>query len=416
MDVLLDPRTGLVTRLVARRSHAVLHTVTAELAATGRFAHTLGNPLAGGASFTDPGRARRRALGEAAERYAGHLVPHARLRHATWHDLTDAGEAAVDPDRLALYSPAQHARPGFPFAGLRRDDSLAWVIGQADGGRPVWVPASLVWLAPGEHTLVRGRPAHLPIAAGIAAGPTLEAARRSALAEVLERHALATAWHGGAAFPSMEGPALPVPAGAALAWHAVPNALGVPVVLCAATTPGGLLGVGCAAMSIEPAKSDGSVGSVASLESAGAARSAAAEALRSLDALAEVAGGVPEWERPAGPLMPHREDRRYLDSYAPDLSDATDLLCTLQLLADGRVAAAVRDRLGRGTAETPSTALDLEVITVDLTTPDLAVLGLHVARVVVPGLRSTGPAAYPFLGAGAEPLPGHVERSPVPHV
>ncbi|WP_061300720.1 YcaO-like family protein [Herbidospora cretacea] len=390
MDASLDPRTGLITRVETRRSHAVLHTVTAELAATGRFAHPLGNPLVGGASFGDPGRARRRALGEAVERYAGHLVPEARLRHATWHDLDDA----VDPDRLALYSPAQHDRPGFPFAGLRRDDVLAWVAGRSDDGRQVWVPASLVWLSSGAHTLVRARPAHLPIAAGIAAGPTPEAARASALAEVVERHALATAWYGGAAFPLVEGPPLPVPAGAELVWRSVPNALGAPVVLCVASSPDGLIGVGCAA---------------------GSARSAAAEALRSLDALAEVIDGVPEWERPAGPLMPHRSDRRYLDSYAPDLSDATDLLCTVQLLADERVATAVRDRFDGG-APPGRPSLDLEVITVDLTTPDLAALGLHVARVVVPGLRSTGPAAYPFLGAGADPLPSPVETLPVPHV
>ncbi|TKK85189.1 hypothetical protein FDA94_26285 [Herbidospora galbida] len=392
MDVLLDPRTGLVTRMETRRSHAVLHTATAELAATGRFGHPLGNPVVGGASFGDPGRARLRALGEAAERYAGHLVPEAGLRRATWHDL----DAAVDPDRLALYSPDQHDRPDFPFAGLRRDDVLSWVPGRAGDGSPVWVPASLVWLSSGEHALVRGRPAHLPIAAGIAAGPTPEAARASALAEVLERHALATAWHGGAAFPLVEGPPLPAPIGAELTWRSVPNALGAPVVLCAASTPDGLLGVGCAT---------------------GSSRSAAAEALRSLDALAEVAEGVPEWERPAGPLATHRSDRRYLDSYAPDLSDATDVLCTLQLLADQRVSSAVRDRLAAdGVAGAPSTAPRLDVITVDLTTPDLAALGLHVARVVVPGLRSTGPAAYPFLGAGADPLPAHVERLPVPHV
>ncbi|WP_062428472.1 YcaO-like family protein [Herbidospora daliensis] len=391
MDALLDPRTGPVTRLETGRSHAVLHTATAELAATGRFAHPLGNPLTGGASFGDPARARLRALGEAAERYAGHLVP-ADLRRATWHDL----DAAVDPDRLALYSPEQHARPGFPFAGLRRDDVLSWTPGRTGDGKRVWVPASLVWLPAGEHSLVRGRPAHLPIAAGIAAGPTLEAARASALAEVLERHALATAWHGGAAFPLADGPPLPAPAGAELTWRSVPNRPGAPVVLCAAVTPDGLVGVGCAT---------------------GSARSAAAEALRSLDALAEVAAGVPEWERPAGPLRPHRADRRYLDSYAPDLGDATDVLCTLQLLADARVASAVRDRLAGGVPSgTPSAAPDLDVITVDLTPPDLAEVGVRVARVVVPGLRSTGPAAYPFLGAGLDPLPGRVERLPVPHV
>jgi ribosomal protein S12 methylthiotransferase accessory factor len=46
----------------------------------------------------------------------------------------------------------------------------------------------------------------------------------------------------------------------------------------------------------------------------------------------------------------------------------------------------------------------LQAIAVDVTTPDVLSCGLHVARVVVPGLRCTAPAAFPFLGAS--PLTG----------
>ncbi|MFF3444910.1 YcaO-like family protein [Streptosporangium sp. NPDC002721] len=407
-----DERSGLVTRLLPGRSHGVLHTATAVLADTGAFAHPLGNPTVGGASFGDPARARARALGEAAERYAGHLIPRSRLRRDSWERLTADGHDAVDPAALALYTPAQHERPGFPFAGLRRADAVDWVAGRAGDGGVVWVPACLVWLAPGEHATARGRPVHLPVAAGIAAGPTARAAGAAALAEVVERHALATAWHGAHAFPALDAPPLPRPVGARLRWYAVPNLLRAPVVACLAESDG-LLGVGCSL--------------AGSAEASG--RKAAAEALRSLDALREVISGIPEWERPLGALMPHREDRRYADSYAADLSDATDLLCTLQLLADPRVAGAVRDRFltpGPPPVPEPPGARDwnagralaahgLRPITVDLTTRDLAASGLAVARVVVPGLRSTAPAAFPFLGDGADPLPGTREPLPVPH-
>ncbi|WP_204030307.1 YcaO-like family protein [Sinosporangium siamense] len=401
--------------MARRRSHGVLHTTTALLADTAAFALPPGNPTVGGASFSDPARASARALGEAVERYAGHLVAGSRLRRDTWERLTEAGEDAVDPETLALYGAAQYERPGFPFCGLRRTDAADWVAGRDGDGGTVWVPASLVWLAPGEHATVNGRPTHLPIAAGIAAGPTLRAAAAAALAEVLERHALATAWHGVSGFPRLPGPPLPLPAGARLSWHAVPNLLRAPVVLCLARSDDGLLGVGC---SLSP--------------TAGAsARKAAAEALQSLDALAEVVAGIPEWERPRGALMPHRADRRYADSYAADLSDATDLMCTLQLLADPRVAEPVAARIltppPYGEASVSGAGQDLwdpypaladrglRPITVDLTTPDLASAGWAVARVVVPGLRSTGPAAFPFLGDGADPLPAVRDLLPVPH-
>ncbi|RAY16810.1 hypothetical protein DPM19_01185 [Actinomadura craniellae] len=406
---LLDPRCGPVRSVETGRSHGVLHTATAELAATGAFALPLGNPVVGGTSWTGPAEAARRAIGEAAERYAGHLVPARRLVRSGWRRL---GSRAVDPAALALYSPAQHGRPGFPFAGLRRDDPVFWVAGRTAARERRMVPASLVWLAHGEHAGTRGRPPHLPIAAGIAAGPTPAAARSAALAEVVERHALATAWYAHRAFPPLPPLPVPLPEGVRLSWHRVPNLVGAPVVLCAARAGGERLGVGCA---LVPDAAD---------PVAAAGAKAAAEALVSLDTLDAVIGGIPEW---SAVLKPRRDDRRYADSYRPDLADATDLVCTLQLLADPRVAGAVAARLatgrpggrwrpGRIDLDAALTARGLAAVAVDITPPDLARLGLAVARVVVPGLRSTGPAAFPFLGDGAEPLPPDPERLPMPHV
>ncbi|WP_307962021.1 hypothetical protein [Salinispora arenicola] len=139
-----------------------------------------------------------------------------------------------------------------------------------------------------------------------------------------------------------------------------------------------------------------------------------------------VANGVVDWQ----PLHAHRRDRRYADSYAADLSDVTDIVCHAQLLADPRVAAAVTARLATG-GPTPErhgwattgpdldaalAAVDLTPLSVDLTTPDAAVAGYRVVASVVSGLRSTAPAAFPFLGPGAEPLPDRPCLLPVPHV
>ncbi|MGQ0772809.1 MAG: YcaO-like family protein [Pseudonocardiales bacterium] len=359
-----------------------------------------GRPTVAGASWADPAVAHEAALGEAVERYCGHRVASGSTMD-TWHGLRERGLPAVDPAALALYRPGQPT----PFAGLTRDDKIAWTVGTTPDGATTWLPATLCSLSP----IDQDRPAHLPISAGIAAGPTLEWARAAALAEVVERHGLATAWHGGYALPVLHRR---VP-GWAGELRAVPNRFGAPVVIAVARRDG-LLGIGCA---------------LGTDLGAGAAK-AAAEATQSLRTVQVVAAGVPAWERPDGPLAAHRTDRRYLDSYAPGWADVTDIICHAQLLADPRIVRTVSARLAGGTAPPvghtwSDVGLELDTalatqgfvpLTVELTTPDVATAGYAVARVVVPGLRSTAPAAFPFLGDGADPLPAHPCLIPLPHV
>ncbi|TDB76955.1 YcaO-like family protein [Micromonospora sp. KC723] len=389
-----DRRTGLVTALHHERLPVGLHVTHADLAWLGPAG---GRPTVSGSSWTCPDAATAAALGEAMERYCGHRAPGPTLVD-TWHGLTAAGHQAVDPRLLALYGPHQEV----PFTGLDRDDRVAWVAGADPHRARVWVPASLCTLAPPGI----GPAPHLPVAAGIAAGRTAAWARAAALAEVVERHALATCWHAGTRFPLLRQT---VP-GFAGTLRAVPNLLSAPVVLAVVEDHDGLLGVGCALAA----------------DAERAAAKAAAEACQSLRIVRLVADGALDWQ----PLRPHRTDRRYADSYAPDLADATDIVCHAQLLADPRVAEAVARRLAGGEPvperhgwastgpdlDTALAARGLTALAVDLTTVDVAALGHTVVRVVVPGLRSTAPAAFPFLGAGAEPLPDRPCLLPVPHV
>ncbi|TDB73103.1 YcaO-like family protein [Micromonospora sp. KC721] len=392
--MITDGRTGLVTALHHERLPVGLHVTHADLAFLGPAG---GRPTVSGASWTCPDAATAAALGEAMERYCGHRTPRPTTVD-TWHGLTARGEHAVDPRRLALYRPDQ----AVPFTGIDRTDQIAWVAGSDPHRARVWVPASLCVLAPPDT----GPAPHLPVAAGIAAGPTRQRARAAALAEVVERHALATCWHAGTRLPLLRQT---VP-GFTGALRAVPNLLSAPVVLAVVADHDGLLGVGCALAT----------------DAATAAGKAAAEACQSLRTVRLVADGALDWQ----PLRPARADRRYAASYAPDLSDVTDIVCHAQLLADPRVAETVTGRLAggepvpehhgwAGTGPDLDAALaahGLTAFTVDLTTADVAALGHTVVRVVVPGLRSTAPAAFPFLGAGAEPLPERPCLLPVPHV
>jgi ribosomal protein S12 methylthiotransferase accessory factor len=118
---------------------------------------------------------------------------------------------------------------------------------------------------------------------------------------------------------------------------------------------------------------------------------------------------------PDGHLHPWRADRAYRRSYAPDLNDATDLMCQLQLSLDPALHPALLARLHSGPtidleavgAPGPRTrteilerlaASGLRAVSVDVTTSDVRSLGWHVARVVVPGLLPNTPPAFPALG------------------
>jgi ribosomal protein S12 methylthiotransferase accessory factor len=412
---LIDERTGIVPTFRTGLLADGLFDAAAVLCETAHFGLASGAPAASGTSWTDSAAAGRAALGEAVERYCGHLVQTEQLQWGSHLELEGRGRDAVDPATLALYRPGQLARPGFPFAGIGPRERIAWVEATDRARRPVLVPASLVWLAPARHSAgPDGRQLHLPVNAGIAAGSTLDEARRAALLEVLERHSLAQAWHAGATFPAVSARAGATGDGAEL--RVVPNRFGLPVALALRRHADGTVACGCGAATTWGA----------------AAAKAVAEAAVSAATTALVAAGPTPWARPSGPLAPHRADRRYLRSYRPDLSDATDVTCHLQLLLDPEMTAAVESRLGEPSPGRPraSPPADTDVpwleaalekagfrpLTVDLTTPDVAACGMVVARVVVPGMRATGPAAFPFLGDGLDPLPARPCLLPVPHV
>uniref|UniRef100_UPI001C3F2CB2 YcaO-like family protein n=1 Tax=Herbidospora sakaeratensis TaxID=564415 RepID=UPI001C3F2CB2 len=142
----VDPRTGVITRLDRVPPEpwwpAGLDVCTASVAAISGFLPWPADRVATGTAFHDPERALAGAAGEAIERYCGNFVP-AGLRRATYTDLVAAGENALDPATLALYSASQYAEPGCPFVPFTADLPVLWIRGATLEGPPVWVPASL---------------------------------------------------------------------------------------------------------------------------------------------------------------------------------------------------------------------------------------------------------------------------------
>jgi ribosomal protein S12 methylthiotransferase accessory factor len=423
---LVDARTGLITSLARQPADPRLpfawvgHGATVSRA--DRFAPWRADGFGFGASAGDPLPARLAACGEAVERYCGNAVPE-RLVRGSHASLTAGGARAVDPEELALYSPAQHAAPGFPFRPFTRHDEVLWAPGTDlhDGG-PVLVPASLAWLDVVHGSRAGEVPRHSLAYSGIAAGSDAPMAVRNALEELWERDATAIWWASGASTRRLDDDGR---ISGALGWAEDPQAPHVRLRLLEipSESPAPVV-----AAFLEEEHDDGSrmvaFGSACRSTPEQAATKALVEALGLLqltrqlvDPASEVwravrAGGIEEHV-----FLPFRADRRYLDDAGPGYARLTDLPPVAQLHLDPRMNGSHLDRL-RPAAVAPLATLPridaacatethlealarlgLRAVSVDLTTPDVRLAGLEVVRVVVPGLVGNGPPAYPLRGS-----------------
>ncbi len=420
-DLLVDARTGIVTETQRYANPPewpdAFHLVTTAVADVGHDRPWCADRVSTGTAYADPAQATRSALGEAVERYCGNFVP-ATVERASRHELTSAGRAAVDPTALCLYSPEQYADPRLPFEPFTPDLRVCWVPGTdlVTGGTSL-VPASLVYI----NYLVGpriGEPITNFVAyAGLAAGRDRHHAELSALEEIIERDAVELWWDSGeparrvrlpeALETRMRACSDPVLEYVALE---IPSPWRVPVVAVVVRDPElDLVALGSAARP-DPAQ--------AVLKAAGEAVS-----LRSLAKGLLDPGGGPLTAVDAGlvdgtALKPWREDRAYLDDYADDFHDVTDLLCQAQIHLDPRTREWT-DRLFVEGDEVPLADVarrlavagdDADVrahyrdecvsiggshpVSVDVTTPDVATAGLAVARVTAPGTYGNAPAGF----------------------
>jgi ribosomal protein S12 methylthiotransferase accessory factor len=340
----------------------------------------LGSPLAhcagiGGAGTTRA-EAAAAAVGEALERYSATYVPSERLVVTSARDL---GDAAVAPERFALFSDAQLAVPGFPFRRFTAETEVAWVEGRAlESGEPAWLPAELVYL--GDTALPEG-PIGYATSSGAACGETAAAAIERGLCELLERDAFMIVWAAQLSLPLLDWSAEQhlveldrrffVPSGlryAAIdlsAFHGVPSVLGV-----VRAPPGlpGALGVGAGtAATIERAW-------VKALAEAFAARSAGAKLeLLEPGAYGPTGQGVTTFE---DHIRYYADERRATSAAFLDASPARTPAHRVRPLGRDSIASLCARVAAAGSS----------AYVVDVTSPDVAELGLAVTKVVAPEL------------------------------
>lgn len=156
-----------------------------------------------GGTGTSYNEAMIRTLGETIERYAhfsrfgdGSIV----IREASAAQLRAAGEPAVACHGLRMFSDAQLARPGFPFAHADDDTDIGWLQALSlPAGLPCWVPAQQAALGyrggPGEPRFAEG------VTTGTAAHTDLGAAMRNALLELVQIDAAMGHWYAAGEAP-----------------------------------------------------------------------------------------------------------------------------------------------------------------------------------------------------------------------
>ncbi|NJO81371.1 MAG: hypothetical protein HC828_00515 [Blastochloris sp.] len=448
---LIDSRYGLIRQL-HRFTHPPelpvgLISFSAEVADTRRFSTFQADRVALGAAFADAEQARLAAIGEAVERYCGNIIPEG-LRRASYHALTSAGISAIDPASLVLYAPEQYQQRGFPFVPFTHDLPVRWVVGNDLQTRgETLLPASLVYVNYYTGAYANEPRTNFMIYSGVACGPTRADAERAALEELIERDATMIWWLSGSPALGIDWSAEPrlqaalftsVPS--AIRYHLIqiPTPFALPVI-------GALiedtdlqimaLGVACRPDPI-----------AASLKAFVEAIHLRIFAQGLLDPNGHVWEGIRAGVLDARSYQPFRPDRRYRDSFRADFRDVVDLGSQAQIYLDPRMhpylERIMRPEHYTSLASVPSIRADdlratylnrlaergYRAYSVDLTTPDIRSVGLHVVRVVVPGLYPNAPAAFPFLGGDRlyrepydlgwipAPLPmSEIVRVPLPH-
>jgi ribosomal protein S12 methylthiotransferase accessory factor len=418
-EYLIDSRVGIVRSVVELPRQAGAPDLF-RFTATSARSHYQDFVHSGGASL-DRATAIAKAIGEVIERYCSGLVDPDALPLSSYRA---ANFACVRPSEFALYSAEQHAQPWFPFARLDDDTAMRWAKAvDLTDQRPRWVPAAKVFVP--YPQLDGERPIAQSITTGLASHSTWEDAAINAICEVIERDAFTIAWQARLAIPHIDLRSLGREARDLAGRFRCAGDVqlfnltldhGVPTILATlrARTPGQPALVFAAAAELDPARA-----AVKSLEELELMRSFACHVMATRPALEPAPDYRNIWTRDDHVHFYCAPDRAALASFLFDSSvvqrlDELPVLTTHDAARDLEVLV---ERI-RSVGE--------RVLIVDLTSPEIAALGLTVVRAIIPGfhplvfghvLRACGgtrlwrvPQALGY--AGITPASGD---NPVPH-
>jgi ribosomal protein S12 methylthiotransferase accessory factor len=181
LSLLCSNKTGIINAFLKREELSAhgLHMYQSLTTHTASLFHLDREVSSGGLGVdSDERKAFLACVGESVERYSMSYAPASKLRKCRWRDLP----ATQRLDDYHLHSKEQYK--SLPFKDPLRD-SIHWVKLQPwSGKQPLYWPASLVYLPfPHEHVAEA-------CSTGVAAHTTVQAAVLSGLLEVIERDAV----------------------------------------------------------------------------------------------------------------------------------------------------------------------------------------------------------------------------------
>jgi ribosomal protein S12 methylthiotransferase accessory factor len=333
----------------------------------------------GGGRHLDRRRARSAALAETAERYSASFVP----AEAVLATAAGLGSAAIEPASFALFSDEQYATPGFPFARFDAATPVRWVDGvDLADGRSVLLPAQLVYLprAGSDETLIGYATSN-----GLAAGWSREEAALAGLLELVERDAFVLAWSNRLSLPLLDPTGDPelesadrrlfVPTGLKHAGVDASVFFGLPVVIGVVRGPAGEVG----------ALGVGGAGAPTVGE---AWTKALVEAFATREYVRDRVGVDPGLVPGSAEAVETFDDHVHFYAHAEAARRAEFLTAATEHRSARDVpalcGATPGERLRESVQRLRAGAVD--VYAVDVTSTDLAALGLSVVRVVCPQL------------------------------
>ena len=382
---LVDARTGIVREVkelfVDDDEPRFVHFLSfaSDTAAFG-FLPNFGN---NGGVGTSARSAIAKALGEAVERYCSALFRYADLEWATYREL---GVRATSPTSFALYSSSQYATPRFPWQPFTADTTVAWVPGTSlVTGEATMVPAAFTFVPYHFQRERADTPVTQPISTGLACGGSFEDAALSALCEVVERDAFTQTWQAGQRHPVVDTTGLRGDLAELVERY---EAVGLVVHLVDITSDVACPTVLAVAEGFSPTSPALAVAAATHPDPAVAVRKSLEELAHTRKYAAQVMDYLPPV--PVDVEHGHPEvdgQRAHLRFYCPQSAkDAASFLWA----GERRIRLEdVRRPPGPDLASLVSAvaATGEDVVAVDLTSTDVADLGLSVVRVVVPGFH-----------------------------
>lgn len=165
-------------------------------------AYGLIDMFASGTGFTRE-EADLSAVAEAVERYCAAYVQPNMTVLDSWKQMSESVDA-LHCSELPLFSDAQYSQLNFPYVPFLEDTPIRWVKGfNLTTQREKWVPAAVTWdsylpLSEEESSICFG------LMTGTACGSSLTQATINGLLEVVERDAFMIMWYNRLSLPRLD--------------------------------------------------------------------------------------------------------------------------------------------------------------------------------------------------------------------